>query len=178
MITLSKLFSLETVDSIPWFISRDKSLLKLQREEGFTLIELIITTSMISILTALSWGAFWIYKDNSEYARAEVTYRNARTALEVGEQELPDGAAIAFQYTATTGGNVLPPLADFVPGASVPDDVRLGVMYRDCGGMANMALNSLLVAEPCQATKQVRWMRFCNGIEVLMPKIPQPKGCP
>ncbi|MDD2942177.1 MAG: type II secretion system protein [bacterium] len=148
-------------------------------ESGFTLIELLYVVSIVGILSSLSWGAFYVYKDDAEYSRAEYTLRNAKTALEVGDQESANGASAGFEYSGVDGSGVGGDIGNVMPGMTVPKDVRVGVLYNKCSNAADaMTINQFIVSQPCNSTKHIRYTRFCGGAEITLPEVAQDKGCP
>ena len=147
-------------------------------ERGFTLIELLLTSVILIILGALSIGSFFIYKENAEYSRASTTMRNARTAITVGEMELPEGYELAYTTTTTTGDPLPAALAVALPGGVVPAGVRLGAEVNVCDDSSGpLDRAQYLVAQPCKATQEVRWQKFCGGIEILTEHVANPAPC-
>ncbi len=144
----------------------------LSNSRGFTMIELLISVAIIGVLAALSMSAFFIYKNDAEYAKAETDLRNARTAFEAGIQDDPSGS-LALAFTGT-GGGVLPvAMQNVLPNAMTSKDVKLGVQYDACpaGGGAGV-LSQYLVATSCNAHRAAMWTRFCDGIEVFVGEVP------
>lgn len=149
-----------------------------ENEQGFTLIELLLTCVILIILGALSIGSFFIYKENAEYSRASTTMRNARTAMTVGEMELPEGYELAYTTTSTNGDPLPGALATALPGGVVPKDVRLGAEVNICDDTSSpLDRAQYLVAQPCRAKQEVRWQKFCGGIEILSEHVANPAPC-
>ena len=144
-------------------------------EKGFSLIELLVVIATLSALLGITLTSFWIYKEEAAYRVAEQTLRNARTAFELGDSEVPDG--FAFGATQNAGGSVSGDLAEIMPGMNVPNNVILEATYNNCvDGSGPMDLNGLLTVYPCLANKYTQWTRFCGGLEILQTELPG--GCP
>ena len=148
----------------------------LASEKGFTLIELLYSVSIVGILAAISMTAFYVYKEDVEYAKAVNDLRNARTAFEVGDSEASAGDAMGLTFTATTGGEVVAPLDEYLPGAVTSNQVMLGAQYRNCSPDEGMVINQMLVSIPCNAERYTSYTRFCNGLEILQNDI-EGGGC-
>ncbi len=135
--------------------------------KGFTLIELLFAMSIISILASLSWGAFYVYKEDAEYSKAERLIHDAQTSIMLGNMEAAPGFSQGYTVTDTSGGPVDNALAGILPGAVTPKDVRLGAMLSSCSGGSDTSLNLFLVAQPCKAGKEIQWSQFCDGTTLL-----------
>lgn len=147
-------------------------------ESGFTLVELLVTVAVLMILGGLSLCSYILYKENAEYAKGTATLRNARTALGVGELELPDGYALAFTQTGTSGGMLAGEMARVMPGANTPGGVRLGVEVNDCSETSGPMDRALyVVSEPCLSKESARWQKFCGGMEILLEHVSNPTPC-
>jgi prepilin-type N-terminal cleavage/methylation domain-containing protein len=150
----------------------------LSNELGFTLIELLFTIAIISILSGLSWGAFYVYREDAEYSKAEHLVKSAQTAIVLGEMEAADGTNFGFDVSGTDGGPVDATMATYLPGAVTPKDVKLGAMITACNGSKSAALvNLMLVAQPCKAERQVQWFQFCSGDNLLLGDVAFGGGC-
>jgi prepilin-type N-terminal cleavage/methylation domain-containing protein len=153
-------------------------------DSGFTLVELLYVMALISILTSMSWGAFAMYKNDAEYARAETTLHNARSAIEVGDQEATVGSTMPFTYSNAAGDLMAddsPLFETYLPGMTVPPGVRVGLRYTKCNrtnpdGSPNFNLSYYIVSQPCNADKQIRYYRWCDGFDWTWHELNQVKG--
>jgi len=139
--------------------------MKYSDENGFTLIELLVAIGIISILGALSWGSFLIYKQDAEYGKAESLIKSAQTAIVLGNIEASPGEVHGYLESDTAGGVLPDNMQDFLPGATTPKDVMLGALLEVCEDDAPM-VNMFLIARPCKSDREVTWTQFCDGTQV------------
>lgn len=144
--------------------------MKLQRENGFTLIELLFVIGTISILASLSWGSYQIYKLDAEYSKAESLIKTAQTAIVLGNMEATAGESHGYEESGTAGGVLPNSMQQFLPGATTPKDVALGAMLESCVDDSPV-INLFLVARPCKSDREVTWVQFCDGTQILTPSI-------
>ena len=150
----------------------------LRSESGFTLIELLVSVAILFILAGLSIASFIIYKDDAEYTKGVATLKNSRTAMSVGELELPDDFTLPFTKSSEAGGPLVGVMSTALPGANTPVNVKLGVEVVPCDDSSSpFDRNQLLVAEACRSSKAVRWQKFCGGTEVLIEHVSNPTPC-
>ncbi len=151
---------------------------RFESERGFTLIELFVTIAILSILSGLSIASFILYKENAEYSKGSATLRNARTALGVGELELPDGYSLPYTQTAGSGGMLSGELARVMPGANTPSNVQLGAEVTLCSELsAPLDRAAYVVSKPCLSKQEARWQKFCGGLEILLEHVSNPAPC-
>jgi prepilin-type N-terminal cleavage/methylation domain-containing protein len=134
-------------------------------EGGFSLIELLVSISIVGVLAALSLTAFYVYKNNAELARAQAALRNARLALEAGYDQVQAVDA----WTDPDGGPVPAALADMMPGFPPMHGVHLHASIINCGG-GNQEHMIMLWSYSCQADQLAWWIRTCGGFEIYTPK--------
>lgn len=150
----------------------------LNSERGFTLIELLVTIAILSILAGLSVTSYILYKEKAEYSKGSATLHNVRTAFSVGELDLPEGFSLAYTESATVGGDLVGPLAQVLPGANTPGGIRVGVEVSACTETSSpLDRAAFIVSEPCLGKEQLRWQKFCGGIEVLMEHVSNASPC-
>lgn len=71
-------------------------------ERGFTLIELIVVTVIIGVLSATSMSTYHTYINQAYNAEADVNLHSLKTALEVGANDL-DSSQFYFGWSASPG---------------------------------------------------------------------------
>lgn len=136
-------------------------------ERGFTMVELLISMAMISILAAISYTGFALYKDDAEYSKAENDLRNALTAAELGDQDAPSGYSAGPIASTVDGGPVSGALESILPGMVTSDGVRLTVSYSNCAGRGSMAQKHQIISTSCSAERYLSYLSLCGGIEVI-----------
>lgn len=147
-------------------------------EQGFTLLELLYVVSIMGIMASTMWGFYSVYKDDASYSVAETTLRSARGSLEIGDAEVPSGTSVGYTLTGTGGGPIAASLSGVMPGAVTPEDLRIGVIYNKCLGADGVGkINQFVMAQACKSTKQIRYTKFCGGVELIQRDLPQAKGC-
>lgn len=147
-------------------------------ERGFSLIELMAVLIIISILSGLGITSFGVYKENAEYAKAEMALRSARTGLQQGELNANPGFSIGMTWSGLAGGAVNGDLATMMPGAAVSEHVRLGGLFNDCAGGNPLQVWQLAVAQPCKGERYTRWTKLCNGTNFIETSIAKDYVCP
>ena len=140
-----------------------------REQNSFTLIELLVSIAIIGILAAMAIASFSIYKKDAHYARAVSDLTNARKAAEVGLIDFPDGVNIGLTWTGTQGGNLPGQLSGVMPGFISSEDVQLGFMFNACGGAQDWGMQYWMMSQACKGEERVVYMKFCNGIDVMMP---------
>ena len=141
-------------------------------EGGFTLVELIIVTAIIGILSAIGTSSFLIYKSDAEFSKAESDLRNARTAIELGLQEAErTNTAVAFALSDANGGPVSGLLAQTLPGATISKGVELGAEVNPCTASAATGISQFVISRSCKAKRYKSWIKQCGGIEITLPDV-------
>lgn len=162
------MFSGSTTSLTATSAMKRKTLESAKKESGFTLVELLVTVSIIGVLAQLSITSFYIYKGKAEFAKAASLYRNARTAEQAGTDDL--GSSFTMSYTESTdsGGALAGLLAGLLPGITMPKDVIVGASVDSCSSGGGMDPNLVLVVKPCRGDgKHIEYVRLCNGIDTL-----------
>lgn len=145
-------------------------------EEGFTLVELFVSMAIVSILAAIAYTSFALYKENAEYSKAEVDIRNALTAAEVGDQDAVAGMSIGLTTSGKVGGPVVGALAAILPGMVTTEEVQLSASYSHCAGAGPFDVKHQIIAQPCKADRYTSYISFCGGIQLLQRDLALPAG--
>ena len=147
-------------------------------ERGFSLIELLTVIGILGILASLSLSAFSIYRESAEYSKGDATMHSARTALYAGELDLGEDFTMAYTTSTTTGGALVGPMAQALPGMIMTKDLRLGVEVNACDDSSGpFDRAQFIVAQPCRATRELRYEKFCGGSEVILENVANPAPC-
>lgn len=147
-------------------------------EQGFTLVELLWTMAIVGIITAMSWVSYRTYIERAEYARAEVTLRTLRPSLEAGEHQLPAGYEMGLTFTSSIGEPLEGDLRRLLPGASVSENIQLGVTYNHCAQDSPAGLVAAhMRAIPCNAGRYISWTRLCGGGQFFVHNVEHTTGC-
>ena len=144
---------------------------KFNSEQGFTLIELLTVIGILGILAYLGIVSFDVYKSRASYSNAITTLRNTRNALEVrlNDQDNPP-AALALTTQMTQGPISDASMANLLPGMMVPGRTNLSVSY-DPTCIVGGCQSDLIEVNPCKGQEHVQWIRFGDGVDVLLEHI-------
>ena len=148
----------------------------IRREQGFTLIELLTVIGIIGVLAYLGIQSFDVYKSRAAYASAITTLHNTRNALELrqNDQDNPPGA-VALTTQAVQGPIIDPSMSGLLPGMMVPNKTNLSVSY-DPSCVIGACQSDLIEVDPCLGKEHVQWIRFGDGVDVLLEHIAA-SGC-
>lgn len=109
----------------------------LKSEKGFTLIELIMTSAIIAVLSTIAMREAAVYTEKSREAARAQMLREVQMAYEGGSAQKSAGTSASYWAWSDADGNVhgggwdpQNPAAsydpeDFLPGLSVGKDMRL-----------------------------------------------------
>lgn len=139
---------------------------KKHNELGFTLVELLVTMSIIGILSGISIQSWNVYRDKAYNIAADELLHNARVALHAGRGNTDELATDFYwassdssgQFTAGDDVNI------FAPGISVEPDTRLVVWFN---GFCEAAMSSgacPINADCCIMESMMAW--HCKGSTV------------
>jgi prepilin-type N-terminal cleavage/methylation domain-containing protein len=157
-----------------------------QAERGFTVIELLVVLTTISILSALSFSNYSEYRKRSYETHTSQMLRNVSVALEEAKggyfAAYSDGGAMIMTTAAGTftgwqwgslGGRVLTG-REMIPGISPSRDVRIMVSHniwcneasiRSWGADPNLpvCVEDWMQAYHCKGTTIQTWAVWNNG---------------
>ena len=141
---------------------------KFKSEQGFTLIELLTVIGILGILAYLGIVSFDVYKSRASYAGAVIALKNTRNALEarLNDQDNPPGA-LALTTQVTQGPISDAGMASLLPGMIVPNKTNLSVSYDPTCIVAGCQ-SDLIEVSPCKGLEHVQWIRFGDGVDVLL----------
>jgi prepilin-type N-terminal cleavage/methylation domain-containing protein len=107
-----------------------------QRRPAFTLVELLIVMSIMTLLAGLALGATALLRQRSHRDSALVLLRRIETALEQYRDTFGDWSLPIGPIGATRDATVYPRLANILLGAEAvrPSEVRSGVGVVDIWG--------------------------------------------
>lgn len=140
-------------------------------DKGFSLVELLVVLAIMGIVSGLGITGLSVYKDSAEYSKAESTLRTARTALSISELDLASGFSLGLTYSGTSGEPLEAALSNVLPGASVPREVRIGVLYNSCEGADGADIKSIVYSQPCRSKRQTYVTKDCAGNEIVLSNV-------
>lgn len=125
--------------------------LTLQKQQGFTLIELMIVVAIIGILAAVAIPAYQDYTTRAKMSEVFVMMEPAKTAVAETASSLGGLANV----TAANSGYGFPGATDFVSGITVTD--ATGVVTAT-STVPNAAGDVILTPTEIGATGQLTWV--------------------
>lgn len=132
-------------------------------QRGFTLIELLWVMAIIGILTALGFMNFIGYRQNAEFAKAEITMGDARTAAEAGYDFIV-GKGFVFGASGSNGEPLAGDLLGAFPGLSVSDRVKIQASFFECGIEGRVM--SQITVYACEGGKGIWYLSTCGGFNM------------
>jgi len=146
-------------------------------DRGFTLIELLVITVLIGILASLSLTSFQLYRASAAYRVSQITMHDARNAIEAGTSDVSNIPAAVAPTSQRAQGPVANAAANrLLPGFIVPHNTSFSVSFDPTCVTAACQYESLQVRH-CQAQQYSRWIRYGDGVDVLLENI-SGSGCP
>ncbi|MFN8390220.1 MAG: type II secretion system protein [Bdellovibrionota bacterium] len=135
------------------------------RQGGFTLVELLVTTAIIVILTGIAFTGFTVYKESAYMRISEQLMHQARTALEAGKQDNEGAGTELVTVDQNTAGPLSDPVAQaLMPGLVLTPHVRIYATYDPTCSDAT-CMQDYIMTRHCLTQKKVVYFRTFGGIE-------------
>ncbi|NDC38556.1 MAG: type II secretion system protein [Proteobacteria bacterium] len=139
-------------------------------QSGFTILELLVVTVTLAALTYLSMNSFVLYRAQAAYSVAAAVLHNAHTAVEASATD-PSNAPGALSIAQSAPGRISDPAARaYLPQLILPMQVKLTASY-DPNCTSAGCMSDFLEVKHCLGKEYLQWMRFGDGIEVMLPHI-------
>ena len=146
-------------------------------QRGFTLIELLTVICILGILSALGLYSFSVYNQRAAYVVAEQTLSDARTDLEASITNVDNPPASVPLFAQSAQGALQnASAAALLPIMRIPRNVKFQVSY-DASCIDGGCQSEFLQVNHCNGSEYVRWIRFGDGVDVLLDHIAG-SGCP
>lgn len=142
------------------------------RDDGFTLLEVLIVISIVGILSVSSIEIFKLYISRSAYSVAQQTLYDARTALESGPSEVDSTVPFLPYQTQTNAGKLSDPIASrLLPSFRNPKNVHFSLSHDpDCS--AGWCVADFMTVKHCKASEYLMWERLGNGLDLTFEHLP------
>ncbi len=150
--------------------------MRTSNNSGFTIVELVLVTVIVGLLSAMASQAFTLMKERAYYVSSERVMQDARTALEAGT--LHEGDFSGMQtISQNSSGLVTVGLGQtLVPGLVLPEFTNFLVQHDpDCQNGACLA--SFISVRNCKSQRYTYWFRLGNGGESLLQSVSAPASC-
>ncbi len=127
-------------------------------EEGFTIIEVIVSAAIVAILSGLAVQAYVIYREDSYHAIAKQMMGNTRTSVEAGKVDSESFAGV-LQFTASTPGPATDGDSETIaPGLTLPADFTIQVIHNPNCAIVG-CVEDYIVTRHCKADQRVIYTR-------------------
>lgn len=133
-------------------------------ESGFSVIELVVTTGIVTLLSAIALAGYKEYRKTAYHSVAETQLVNARTALEIGKstnEDMSSSVLIALQKQSS-GPLTSSAGQELAPGFVLQDDSVI-VMYHKSDCTSALCLEDAVLTRHCDSDKMHRWYRYKGG---------------
>lgn len=149
----------------------------MNRESGFTLVELLTVMAILGVLVAIALQTVGVYKAQASYAVAEETLHDARVSLEAGlsEADAAHPTPINFVRQEMPGAFLHPNANALFPGFRIPKNVAVTV-YHDPSCLHGACLSKLIEVRHCSGADYIQWERMGDGVEIKVDHI-DGSGC-
>lgn len=151
-------------------------------EAGFTLVELLIITATLSILTTLSVYSYNIYKRSAFDKSTESSVHNVRNAMQAGliENDFMEGVGLAWVSMTAAGAPTSQIGRDLLPGYIHPQNVNMNVTYDAwCanGLLGEWCMLTFIQGQHCRGETVFMRQSFRNGLETNIEWQAPPGAC-
>lgn len=146
-------------------------------EKGFTIIELLTVTLLLSILIALAMSSFWVYRAQAGNAHADATLASAMSAAEASQTDpyhLPPQVAM---FSQSEPGPITNAAANqYLSGLRIPTKTCIKASYNpQC--TKSWCVSDFVEIAHCYANQSTQWMRFGDGFGMRLHWAGAFKGC-
>ena len=132
----------------------------IESEAGFTLLELLVASAIIVILSGLSIQSYVIYREDAYHKLAMQMMGQTRTAMEAGKVDSESfGSATMFVETTDPGPATSGDGETIVPGLVLPEDFYLYV-WHDPTCATDSCVEDYVITRHCKANQRVVHYKF------------------
>lgn len=152
------------------------------QEGGFTLVELLVITATLSILTMLSVHSYGIYKAKAFDSQTQHSFHNIRAAVQAGliERDFMEDFGFVWVDLGTKGQPSTADGRDLLPGYFNPANMDMDVWYDAwCanGTFGNWCTELQISGRHCSGGTQFLHQSMHNGADVNLTWQVAPGGC-
>ncbi|MBP9837519.1 MAG: type II secretion system protein [Proteobacteria bacterium] len=150
----------------------------MNNQNGFTLIEVLVTTALIFIITGLGAISVTSYKETAYQKVAEEMMGQVRLALEAGKQDSQAFGSSLMSVNLNVAG---PASSDvtaslLLPGLVLPESFKVFVTHNPaCGSAA--CVEDYVETRHCKINMKVTYFRTFGGAYALDPAASDGSGC-
>lgn len=138
---------------------------------GFTLVEVVAVSAIISTLAGLSFSSAIVYLKNAYYSVAASLAPQVITAAIAAELDNNELRETSVIFSDQSGGALTGEQARMFSGLTLPPNVILASQYKGC---LNSEIEKVFYLLPCKSDRLLFWAKFCNGKSVLTPQVEFP----
>lgn len=147
----------------------------MNREKGFTLIELMVVVFIIGIILQMATAAYNTYKTTANYSVISQGMSDAKKSI-AARISSSGAPSEGVEYSQTGGGKLLNGAArDLMPAFMLSSQVKMDLSYDPTCESAGCEKTSVQLRH-CKGVSYITWMQLGDGTEVTQEKIPG-KGC-